>query len=44
MSIAAPIGQRDENLPLRGRDGLLAELAEPRRGAGAGAARAGRVR
>ena len=29
VSIAAPVGQRDENLPLRGRDGLLAELASP---------------
>ena len=26
MSIAPPVGQRDESLPLRGRDGLLAEL------------------
>ena len=28
VSIAAPVGQRDESLPLRGRDGLLAELAD----------------
>jgi hypothetical protein len=27
ISIAPPFGQRDENLPLRGRDDLLAELA-----------------
>ena len=27
VSIAAPVGQRDESLPLRGRDELLAELA-----------------
>ena len=27
VSIAAPVGQRDAGLPLRGRDGLLAELA-----------------
>ena len=31
MSIAPPVGQRDESLPMRGRDGLLAELT----GAGA---------
>ena len=29
VSIAAPVGQRDESLPLRGRDVLLAELADP---------------
>ena len=29
VSIAAPVGQRDDSLPLRGRDGLLAELAGP---------------
>ena len=29
VSIAAPLGQRDEGLPLRGRDGLLAQLAAP---------------
>jgi len=29
VSIAAPFGQRDESLPLRGRDELLAELAGP---------------
>lgn len=29
VSIAPPVGQRDESLPLRGRDGLLAELAAP---------------
>ena len=29
VSIAAPVGQRDESLPLRGRDELLAELAGP---------------
>jgi Tetratricopeptide repeat/NB-ARC domain len=29
VSIAAPVGQRDESLPLRGRDGLLVELAGP---------------
>src|ERR1035437_8452957 len=28
VSIAAPAGQRDESLPLRGRDALLAELAD----------------
>ena len=27
VSIAAPVGQRDDSLPVRGRDGLLAELA-----------------
>ena len=27
ISIAPPVGQRDENLPIRGRDGLLSELA-----------------
>ena len=29
VSIAAPVGQRDETLPLRGRADLLAELAKP---------------
>jgi hypothetical protein len=29
VSIAPPLGQRDEHLPLRGRDELLAELASP---------------
>ncbi len=29
VSIAAPVGQRDESLPLRGRDVLLAELVGP---------------
>jgi hypothetical protein len=29
VSVAAPVGQRDESLPLRGRDVLLAELAGP---------------
>ena len=29
VSIAAPAGQRDESLPVRGRDVLLAELAGP---------------
>ena len=29
VSIAAPVGQRDDALPLRGRDDLLAELARP---------------
>ena len=29
VSIAAPVGQRDDSLPLRGRDGLLTELAAP---------------
>jgi hypothetical protein len=35
VSIAPPVGQRDPGLPLRGRDGLLAELAD----AGLGAVR-----
>jgi NB-ARC domain/Tetratricopeptide repeat len=29
VSIAPPVGQRDENLPLHGRDGLLAGLVSP---------------
>ena len=29
VSIAAPVGQRDDSLPLRGRDGPLAEMAGP---------------
>ncbi len=28
VSIAVPVGQRDERFPLRGRDELLAELAD----------------
>ena len=28
VSVAAPLGQRDDRLPIRGRDGLLSELVE----------------